>query len=166
VKYAEGLGVKVSFLNKAPNSRDAAGWRIDGSEILIYLDKNVSKIETILSLIHELGHHVWFIHQKDRKPDLKFEEALDRQNLFECDLSDTPAPKKLRKKILETEIAATAYWDIIYKDTNMKFAKWKLDVAMKFDIWVYEEYYKTGYFPSKKLGREKHKELVKIGRKL
>ena len=49
---------------------------------------------------------------------------------------------------------------IIYKDTNLKIPKWKLDVAKKFDIWAYEVYYKTGFFPNKKEKKMKHKELT------
>jgi hypothetical protein len=160
IRYAEGLGVKVKFLKKVRGS-DAAAWVVDGSEILIYTNSRTSKIDIVLSLVHEIGHHVWFIHEKNRKPDLKFEEALERQNLYECDLSGTPAPKKQRKKILDAEIAGTQWWDIIYKDTNLSFSKWKLEANKEFDIYVYTEYYLTGHFPSKKLGREKYKEILR-----
>lgn len=159
VKYAEGLGVKVKFFFTVNPLADAE-WTLDGTEIRIYRKKHQSKTDIILSLVHEIGHHIWFIHKKDRQPDLKFEEALDRQNLFDTDLTATPAPKKFRKKILDTEKDATVWWDIIYKDTNLKIPKWKLDVAKKFDIWAYEVYYKTGFFPNKKEKKMKHKELT------
>ncbi len=159
-KYAEGLGVKVKFLKKVRGS-DAAAWVTDGSEIIIYTNSRTSKIDIVLSLIHEISHHVWFIHEKNRQPDLKFEEALDRQNLYECDISETPAPKKHRKKILDTEIAGTQWWGVVYKDTGCKFPLWRLEANKVFDIYVYEVYYLTGYFPSKKQGREKYKEILR-----
>lgn len=158
IKYAEGLGLKVKFLTRSRGS-PAAEWTLDGTEITVYTNKHTTKIDIILSLIHELGHHVWFIHEKNRQPDLKFEEAIERQNLHESELSDTPAPKALRKKILQTEIAGTQWWDVIYRDTNCKFAKWKLEANKEFDIWVYTEYYLKGHFPSKKDGRSKFKEI-------
>lgn len=161
VKYAEGMGVKVRFLTKTDSPDDAAGWTTDGTEILMYMNNRTPKIELVLSLIHELGHHVWFIHEKNRKPDLKFEEALERQNLYEKELSNTPTPKALRRKILSIEVAGTEWWDIIYQDTGLRFPKWRLEVAKKFDIWVYEQYYETGFFPSRKLGRQEYNRLVK-----
>ncbi len=161
IKYAEGLGVKVKFLKASRNCDEDAGWVIDGSEIVLYTNNRTSKIDIILSLIHELGHHTWFIHEKNRKPDLKFEEAIDRINLADRDLSKTPAPKKFRKKILDVEIAGTSWWENIYKETNMKFAKWKLDVAMQYDIWVYDVYYETGFFPLMKDRKIKRKQMVR-----
>lgn len=160
VKYVEGMGVKVKFLEKTRNS-NAAEWALDGSEIRIYKNNRTTKIDIVLSLIHEIAHHVWFIHEKNRQPDLKFEEALVRQNLYECDLSDTPAPKTLRKKILQTEIAGAQWWNVIYKDTDCKFSLWRLESSKVLDIWFYEVYYLTGYFPSRKEGREKYKEILR-----
>ena len=78
VKYAEGLGLKVTFLNRT--SSHPADWVLDGSEIRLYTRKSFSKTDTILSLIHEIAHHLWFIYEKERQPDLKFEEAIDIQN--------------------------------------------------------------------------------------
>lgn len=164
VKYAAGMGVKVKF-NSVKND-DSAEWTLDGSEITIFTRAQGSKTETILSLIHEIGHHVWFVHEKDRQPDLKFEQAIDRQNLFAEDKADTPPPKKLREKILACEKAGTAYWETIWKDTNIKLPKWKLFAAMEFDIWMYEVYCETGSFPkgdewqeTKKRVNAKHKDI-------
>lgn len=158
VKYAEGMGLKVKF-SSAAVVKDAAEWAIDGSEIVIFTRNNDSKTEILLSMIHEIGHHVWFIHEKNRQPDLTFEKAIDRQNLFDEDLSDTPPPKKMRKKILDIEVAGTQYWEMIYKDTNMQFPIWKMYAAMEFDIWVYQNYFKTGHFPKNKEARAKFKEV-------
>ena len=157
-KYAQGLGLKVSFSSETGGS-SAAGWVLDGSEIIVYTAFQRSKTETILSLIHEIAHHVWFIHEKDRQPDLKFSEAIERQNLFEEEVKDKPAPKKLRKKILATEIAGTIWWETIYKDTDMKFPKWKLYAAMEMDVWAYEVYAETGSFPDRPQTRAKAREI-------
>lgn len=158
IHYAKGLGVKITMHGKSNKDADGA-WTLDGTEIHVYGVETQTKIDIVLTLIHELGHMVWFIHERERKWDLKFEEALDRQNLFDCDLSGTPAPKKLRKRIYENEVAATGWWHSIYKDTAMKFPLWKLELQRDFDTWQYEVYFKTGHFPTNKIKAQKLKEL-------
>lgn len=152
ISFAEGMGLEIKFLPRTKNG-NAAEWTIDGTEIRIYQTKNESKIGTILSLIHEISHHVWFIHDKNRQLDSESVEALT---------SDTsiPASKKMRKKLLDMEVAATTYWMTIYKDTNCKFPIWRLNIQMKLDIWMYERYYEDSAFPSIKAARKKYKELV------
>ena len=158
-KYAQGLGLKVIVKSRPKMGDNAATWTTDGSEITIYKDENDTKIGLILAMIHELGHHVWFIHEKNRLPDLKFEQAIDRQNLVDEDLSDKPSPKKFREKILEVEIAGTGWWETIYKDTNMKFPKWKLFSEMELDVWMYQIYSETGFFPKRSERNRKIKEI-------
>lgn len=152
IKYAQGLGLKVSFVS---DYKDAAGWVIDGSEILINPKRCKSKLETILTLIHELAHHLWFIHQKNRKPDLKFEEAIDRQN---CENSNT-TPKNLRYKIFKVEQSSAEWWETIYKETNMKFDIKKLYSQREYDVWQYQYFYEEGKFPNRKISRPKWKEI-------
>ena len=158
IHYAKGLGVRVVVYNKSNPDADAE-WTTDGSLINIYAGNKTSKTEIILSLIHELGHHVWWIHEKERQPDLKFEEAIERQNLFEEDDEQNPAPKHLRKKIYDVELAGTEWWMSIYKDTGLKIPEWKVQAAMEFDIWVYEIYYETGHFPTRKAIKTKYREV-------
>lgn len=159
VKYAEALGVKVTYIRKTPASFGEADWVIDGSEIRLYTRKNTNKTDLVLSLIHELGHHLWFIHKKERQPDLKFEQALDRENLV-FEKKKVMTPKKLRKKILEIEKEGVKYWEVIVKDTNIKIAKWKINLQAEFDIWQYEYYYENGKFPKRPIRRLKRKELI------
>lgn len=158
IKYAEGMGLVVKF--DRWNKDNSAEWTLDGTQITVFTKNQSSKTETILSLIHEIAHHVWFIHEKNRLPDLKFEEAIDRQNLFHDQLSATPAPKKLREKILRCEVAGTKYWEIIWKETNIKLPKWKLFSAMEFDLWMYEKYAQTGHFPERLEKREMSKLII------
>lgn len=159
VHYAKGLGVKVVFSSRKDDTDAAAEWSIDGTEITIFTKKQDSKTDTILSLIHEIGHHVWFIHEKNRQPDLKFEEAISIQDLVETEDRDRPTPKKLRKKIYEVELASSQWWETIYKETDMKFPIWKLHAQREFDVWVYEVFYKTGHFPKTSQKREKWKTI-------
>jgi hypothetical protein len=157
IHYAKSLGVKVTIYNKT--NRDAsAEWAIDGSQINIYAGPGTSKTTVILNLLHELGHHCWWIWVKDRQPDLKFEEALTRENMFMVE-TDKPTPKDLRKKIYDVELAGTAYWEIIAKEINIKLPLWKIHAAMEVDMWMYEVYYETGNFPKGKFKRDHVKEV-------
>lgn len=150
IHYAKGLGVNV-ILHDRDDKDNAALWHTDGSTIEVFAPQNKPKIDIVLDLLHELGHMAWFIHEKDRQPDLKFEEALGRP--------EDSTPKDLRKKIYDVELAGTAYWDAIYKETNLKIAKWKVDSQMEFDMWMFERYYETGKFPKGKEKKEKLKEI-------
>jgi hypothetical protein len=160
IHYAKGLGVKVIIYTKSSPDADAQ-WTLDGSLIEVFAGNTTSKTDIILSLIHELGHHVWFIHAKNRQPDLKFDEAIERQNLFEEDDHKNPAPKHLRKKIYDVEKAGTEWWLSIYKEVGIGIPEWKIHAAMEFDIWSYEVYYETGHFPGGKMKSDKHKEIWK-----
>lgn len=152
-KYATALGVKVTLSTQTSDNAVAASWTTDGSNITIYVNKSHSKTDTILSLIHELGHHLWFIYEKERQPDLKIEEALMYPITKEM-------PKKLRKKIYNLEVESAKYWDIIVKDVDIKIPKWKIEMAAEFDIWQYEVYYKTAEFPTDEEQINKHKQLI------
>lgn len=158
IKYAQGMGIKVMFSNtKKPDA--AADWATDGTEITIYKRANINKTETILSLIHEIGHQLFFVHEKNRERDPKFERALDVRDHYEEILPDRLVPTKHRKKILDVERAGTLYWEGIYKETNMKFPLWKLHAQIEYDVYQYEIYAETGYFPTQKENRRKKKEL-------
>jgi hypothetical protein len=150
IHYAKGMGVKVVLRSKGEGD-DSAYWSIDGSMIEVFTTPTKSKTSIVLDLLHELGHQVWFVHEKDRQPDLKFEEALGRP---EDDIS-----KELRKKIYDVEVAGTTWWESIYKDTNLKVPKWKVNSAMEFDMWMYEQYYETGVFPKGKARTAKLREV-------
>ena len=150
-RYANGLGVSVNLIYK-DSHKDSGDWTTDGTQIRVFVVKNTTKTDIILTLIHELGHHLWFIHEKERAPDLKFEEALSYPG--------DNIPKKHRKKILEIEQQGVEYWDVIVKDVNIKIPKFKIDMSAEFDVWQYEVYYETGEFPDNDQKRAKHKELL------
>ncbi len=148
IRYAQGMGMAVHFKPYKPHSKDEAEWAIDGTELTVYVRPKTSKIEKILSLIHELGHHKSFIDD-NRKLDPKIEEALDSEE------------KRHRKRILDMEINDSVYWEDIYKDTNCQFNIQKLYKQKELDIWVYEVYYETGNWPTSKEKAQKRKELKK-----
>ena len=158
IHYAKGLGVKVTIYS-SHNKDGAADWALDGSEISVW-SGGFSKTDTVLSLIHELGHQLYFIHEKDRQPDLKFDEAITRENVV-AKVNDKKnlTPKHLRKKIYDVEAAGTAWWSVIVKETNVKIPEWRISMQMEMDIWMYEYYYEHGTFPDRTKARLKRREL-------
>lgn len=155
--YARAMNVNVKIDNSA-SPKHAADWTVDGREITVYRAAHKTKTQMILSLIHELGHHLWFVHEKNRQPDLKFEEALQHES--RRNEEEKPIPKKLRQKIYNIEHQSSLWWETIYKDTHMKFPIWKMNSQRELDVWMYEVYYKTGYLPSKKEVRIKKEKLL------
>lgn len=150
IRYAQGMGLSVHFKPYVPRSRVAADWATDGTQITIYTSSKCSKLEKILHLIHELGHHKAFV-DNERTVDPRIEKALDNEE----------NKKNHRKRILDMERADSAYWEDIYRDTNCQFNIEKLRKQREFDIWCYEVYYETGRDVTKKEKRIKTKELRK-----
>jgi hypothetical protein len=155
IKYAQGVGLKVSFTSKDVGA--SAFWYLDNSEIVVCKNHNKTKISTVLTLIHELGHAMQNIHEKNREIDRKVEKALN--DVSEAEEQDLDTKKRQRKIILNDEIAGTQYWHSIYKETDMKFPMWKLEAQMVYDIWQYEVYYETGKYPVSRDKNTKMKEL-------
>lgn len=150
MRYAQGMGISVRFKPYVPYSGVAAEWNTDGSEINIFVGKDVSKLDRILLLIHELGHHKAFV-KDGRTVDEKIEEALNSEE----------RNKKERKKILDMETEDSLHWEEIYKDTNCQFNIEKLRKEREYQLWNYEVYYETGDFPTKNQKRTKCSELTK-----
>jgi len=148
MRYAQGMGVSIRFKPYVPRSSVAAQWTTDGSEITIFTDSTCSKLDKVLLLIHELGHHKAFVNA-ERTVDSKIEEALDSEE----------QSKRERKRILDMEIADSLHWDQIYKDTNCKFNIKKLHKQREMDIWLYEFSYEQGRDATGKEKKAKRKEL-------
>lgn len=150
IRYAQGMGVSVHFKPYIKGSKTLAYWTTDGSEIVVYFTSRCSKIEKIMSLIHELGHHKAFVNN-EREMDPRIEEALGSVKHDKLD----------RKRILDMEASDTKYWEDIYRDTNCQFNIDILRRHREFDIWCYEVYYKTGRDAFIKEKRTKMKKLRK-----
>lgn len=154
IKYAQGLNTTVKF-KQQKNGDSAACWTIDGSEITVYVTSRTPKIYIVLCLIHELGHHLEHIHGNNRELDEKLDEAIEPEE----------EKKKHRRKILDWEIRGSKWWESIYKETDCKFDINKLHIERDFDIWQYEVFCETGYFPKKKIRNKKRKEIQNKYRK-
>lgn len=160
IKYAEGLGVKVHIKPRKRND-DAAYWTLDGTEITILRRKRDSITTLMLSLIHELGHHVSWI-MNGRKYNKRLDKALDSgENLKKGQI----LAKKHRKVIYEDEKFDSQYHEVIYNELNLKFPKYKVMAEMELSNWGYYIYYQTGKDPTKKEFSIKQRELRKKWKK-
>lgn len=157
IDYIRGLGLEVTFSSKKSDA--AAFWYLDNTGIVVFKKNNTSKVDTVLSLIHEIGHCKHNIWEKNREIDPKLENAIDHMD--EAEELEQDSQKKQRRVILSNEIAGIKYWDEIYTETNMKFPYWRLEVAKIYDIWQYEVFYETGSYPKVKERNKKLKELTK-----
>lgn len=148
INYAKGLNIQVKFRSYDPKNGADAEWTTDGTEITIFKRGKTTKLDMVLSLIHELGHHLEHIHNNNRETDPKLEEAIGEDDR-----------KKMRKRLYDWEIKGSNWWEIIYKETDLKFDIRRLRTERESDLWQYEVYYDTGNFPTRKQQREKRKEL-------
>ena len=141
-KYAQGLGIKVSYKKKGPTDPEA-DWSTDGTEITVYLRNRQSITQIILDLIHELGHHMEWIYNSRKIPS-KLDKVLDKEN----------HSKQERKIILEDEINGSKYHLSIYNELGLKIPKWKVILERDLSLLVYKYYYKYGKFPTNKIKKE------------
>lgn len=148
IRYAQGMGVAVRFKPYVRGGNEAES-SLDGTEIIIYEASRTSKLDKVLSLIHEIAHVKGFI-DNDRAVDPKIEEAIDSDE-----------NKRHRKRVLDMETMDSNYWVDIYRDTNCQFGLDRLEMQRNYDLWQYEVYYETGDFPSNNEKTRKRKELRK-----
>lgn len=137
-QYANAMGVKVSYKPYDNVDKSRAEWAMDGTEIFLYAHKRDSKLSTILALIHELGHHVSFIHDDGREHSKSLLRALGK------DRDVIPLTKKQRYLILKTELDGMHWWEIIYNETKMSFPIYRLHLEREYDTWWYTFFYQTG----------------------
>jgi hypothetical protein len=104
---------------------------------------------------------VW---EKDRQIDERLHNILSKIDEYED--KGLVAPVQCRNALCRYERDSTAYWEAIYKETNMKFPKWRLYATMELDIWVYEYYAETGNFPKQRESRAKWQELSRKHRRI
>jgi len=156
VKYMEGMGVKVEFKRSKANHHTGAEWDLTGSLITVYVAPKDPKIDLILYLIHECGHHISFVHDDNRQHPKGLEQAIVKEN------QGLKMSKRDRKLILDSELKGMKWWDVIYRETNMKFPKYKLWHAREFDTWWYNYFYQVGKYPSRKEKVIKYKQLKEI----
>jgi hypothetical protein len=154
IKYAEGLGIKVTIKKALPTSPDAE-WSTDGTEIWAYTRSTKSLTRLILDLLHELAHHMAFVYNNRIVPPHK--HAVLRK----ADEQESKLTKRERRSIYIDELHDSYYQEIVFNELNLKIPKYKMFVERDLSNWIYHEFYITGNYPNQKDTRLKRKELVK-----
>lgn len=155
-RYVEGMGIKVYYNTRPVKDSPGATWDMEKNLITLYIEKDDSKIDTILNFIHEIGHQISFVHDDNRTHPDGLLDAQMRENL------NKPLSKRERRLILESELRGMKWWSVIYDDTDMRFPKYKLYQAREFDTWWYLYFYQVGKYPTRKEKKAKYAELRKI----
>lgn len=151
VQYANGLGIRVEW---KPHKRGdpGASWNMDGGIIEVFTWPRKSKIRSILDLVHELAHHMAWVHS-GRIKDVDLEQAWINEN--EC----APITKEQRKLIYLSETHDAQYRNRIVKELGLNVPEWRQKLDRALDIWWYRQYYLIGKYPSLKEMDVKQKEL-------
>jgi hypothetical protein len=158
IHYAKSMGIKVTIKDYVPYSNDAGYWLIDGSEIQIMKEKKQSKSSLILTLLHELAHHMSWVYS-NKKFNPKYTEAMDKEAARKK--GDPFVNKRLRKAVYIQEVNDTKYQQTIAFEVGLKLPKWKIDLEIACDCFIYEYYYLNGVYPKSKVRKANRKELRK-----
>ncbi len=159
-QYAKGLGLKVEYKQHQPGNASAELLSYNGvsDTIVMYLWQNKSKTQIVLDFLHELAHHLSWIH-RDRKDDPALLEALIAEDARKE--SDPPLPKAQRKLIYQCEKRDAEFRAIIAHEVGIKVSAAKQELDRLLDVWIYEYYYRTGKFPTRELRRKKTRHFMK-----
>jgi hypothetical protein len=155
-QYANSMGVRVVYKTLTSSSTAAADWSLDGDEIRIFISPKSSKINTILCLIHELGHQLSHIYDDDRKNPRSLVRALEKE------AESIPLTRHQRWLILKSELAGMQWWHIIYNETKMSFPIKKMWLMRDWDQWWYTYYFQVGRPPKKSECAEKLRQLREV----
>lgn len=142
VKYAQGLGIKVTA-DYGVNHSDGAAWLTDGSEIVLYNQSATKPLRNCLLLYHELAHHMAWVHN-GRKGNLVTDRILDKEN------NGLPLTDKQRKHIYEMEKADSQYQLLIHHEIGSKIPIERIKAEIDFDIWQYKFYWKNARWATNK----------------
>lgn len=151
IKYAQGLGVKVTLYQKQSDS--SAVWLTSG-EIIIYNVGKKGYLSLILDLLHELAHHRSFV-ASGRKGNLKTDRIFDKMN------EDGKLTKLQRKVIYDTEKKDSRFQVIVHKEVGLKIPVKRVKKEIQFDLWVYRSFYLKDKWPTQKERYEYRKKIRK-----
>lgn len=154
IKYANGLGIRIEY-KKHKHGDPGASWDLKGDLITIWEWPRKSKIRTILDLVHELAHHMAWVHS-GRKLDKATTDAWDKEAEDHTSLT-----KEERYLIYLSEANDAQYRGRIVKELGLKIPEWLQKVDRALDVWYYKEYYINGEYPTVKEIDDKKKELKK-----
>jgi hypothetical protein len=153
VKYAQGLGVKVTF-SRDKNSNNNAAWVVDGTEIIIYDKNSKSPLQLTLDMIHELSHHRAWI-ENGRKGNIRTHKILNKQDAGE-ELTENE-----RKIIFLDEETDSKWQKVIHNEVGSKISLKRLEAEIELDLWIYKYYWLNNKWPLNKEIKEKKTALLR-----
>lgn len=147
-RYIEGLGIKLVKYTKKNEEGDFAQWAPNEIDIYVYTHK--TKINLILTMLHEIGHQIHYMH--NQRPEVPDEVMLPVETLT----------KAQRKKILDYERPGIQLMPTIAVELNLKIPMWKVYLQSELDLYMYETLYELGRYPTAKELKLKRQVLTKI----
>jgi len=131
-KFANSFGLRIYY---RPYTRytDMAQYVL-GRHITVFVSSTTSKTEIILSLLHELGHHLDWVLNK--RIDKETEKAYTGFKAKEY--------KKYSKIILEVEKAGIRRMTTIHKLLELEIPLERVKKQQKIDLFPYQYFYKHG----------------------
>ena len=140
IKFAESLGLKIRFVKGA--NKDYHGCYVhpdkkQTGEIEICRGPRTTITFQIITLLHEIGHHL------DYTERLKMPAAL-------CSVGENSTPKWARKAIFNAEKRAVGFGEQLYWTLMLKIPFWKVKKELDTDIYIYRYFYIYGDYPTGK----------------
>jgi len=159
--FAKGLSIKIHIIKHKKGDWAGADWDFtDPKKPKIYLSRwpHQTKTALILLLIHELGHHLDWIHQNKIISKLEREASTAETARKK---TDPILSKKFRQSIYASELRGIGYMDIIAKEAQIELPIWKVQACQALDHWIYRHYLRTGDVPTTRIQKAKQQELRK-----
>lgn len=140
VKFAESLGLKVHFIDAY--KRDYHGCymhpeKFEPGIIEVCKTRRTTITFQIITLLHEIGHHLDFI-ESGKMPD--------SYNLIDSD----DCPDWARKSIFKAERRACKHAEKLYWTLRLRVPFWKVKMELSLDIFLYRMFKNTGDYPTTK----------------
>lgn len=135
LKFCEGLGLKVKFIKGTGADYWGAYMEPDRStQGVIEIVKARSVTHQIITLLHEIGHHIDFTQTK------WMPEAYSH-------LDDPAAPEWARNAIYNAEERAVTNGEKVYWTLMLRIPYWKVKRELDRDLYVYRTWQQSGVFP-------------------
>lgn len=140
-RYANKLGLKVYI---RPYSRHTGAAEYSSGKFITLFVSKTTKTDMILSLLHELGHHLDWLQNK-RITQLE-QEALTILNSGPMVGPRPDLSRKHRAKILQIEKAGVKYMSKIHKLLKLEIPFYKVKHQQAIDLFDYKFLYHHGRF--------------------
>lgn len=160
--YAKGVGADVKFERHKRGDWAGAYWDFENPlfpKIILATWPRQTKTSLILSLVHELGHHMDWIHN-NRAISARYISAAEKE-FDRKSRRDKVIAKKWRQVFYKSEMDGLEYHEMIAKESQIKLPRWKVIKERESDRWIYTIYLKTGNVPTSKQLQQKQKGLRK-----